>query len=57
MPEMHALMHAIAVPYQLSSDIDPVGLPVIPKESQGSFRLRSAARAAAELHQVMSFPT
>ena len=57
MPEMQALMHAIAVPYQLSSDMDPAGLPVIPKESHGSPRLRSAARAAAELHQVMSLPT
>ena len=57
MPEMQPLMHAAAVSYQLSSESAPAWLPVMPKESQGSFRFRSAARAAAELHQVMSLPT
>ena len=57
MPEMQALMQATAVPYQASSLSAPIGLPVLPNDSHGSRRLRSAASAAAELHQVMSSPT
>ena len=49
-------MHASAVPYQASSENAEPGLPVLPNVIQGSFRFRSAARPAAELHQLMSLP-
>ena len=52
-----AVIQAAAVPYQASSLKAPAGSAVLPNESHGSFRFRSAARAAAELHQEMSLPT